>query len=609
MTDRQDDLNALLRRLIDGQPLDRAGALGMLGEEETADLLVDLAGRVSALRQRSAELRAVMSSTRDLLATQDTDQLLERIVTRAHDLMDVDVTYLSVYDPESDELYVRAQSGVISPEFATMVVPAGAGLASLIAHTGTPQTADDYRDLGDLPRDAIIDRIVDEEGLRSLVGAPLMVDDVVLGVLFAATRSDHVFRPDEIALLSTFAGHAALVLHVARLLDAATVASEDAARRQREAEWAAALHAELTELVVRGHTAGEVLGALATALGRDVALVDATGTHVAGSSLAVGPETQAAITAGIESARARRLTGAVELVATVPTGAATPGALLVARGSDVLTEVEQRTIERSGHILALLSLRHDAVADAEERVRGELALDLVGSEATRRSALRRAGGRGLPIENAWCCVIIPAEDDGRSALMRVVQGCASVPLVCAVSDAVVAFVPGADALAAADLVARALPAAHGRAIVAHAHADLEAAASEAGQTRRIAVLAQGLGAVGSVDAVALAPYATLFDVDTARLQSFVTTMIGAVLEWDGPASTVLFDTLLALQSERWSQAQAARRLHVHLSTLKQRQSRLRSLLGPELDDPEARFRIELAVRVEAARRRLPTAMI
>ena len=54
-----------------------------------------------------------------------------------------------------------------------------------------------------------------------------------LGVLFAANYYEHGFRPDQVALLSAFADHAAVVLETARLL-AQSTAAETEARRARD---------------------------------------------------------------------------------------------------------------------------------------------------------------------------------------------------------------------------------------------------------------------------------------------------------------------------------------------------------------------------------------
>ena len=44
----------------------------------------------------------------------------------------------------------------------------------------------------------------------------------------------------------------------------------------------------------------------------------------------------------------------------------------------------------------------------------------------------------------------------------------------------------------------------------------------------------------------------------------------------------------------------AAELHVHPQTARYRVARLRELLGAQLDDPEARFELELALRLVAA---------
>ena len=567
-----------------------------------ADALLDLSAQAASLRRRGAELRALVSSTRELLGTHDTVVLLQRIVERAHELLDADVAYLSVYEPVTDELYVRAQTGTISPRFAGMVVPAGIGLASHIVRTRRPQSVDDYREMTGLPHDSTIDQIVSEDQLRALVGAPLVVDGQVLGVLFAASRTPHSFRAEEIALLSAFAGHAALVLHVARLLAAATEASAEATWRQQQAEWAAGLHAELTELVVRGHPAADIVAALAGALGRDVAMI-AQGEAIAGPPSLVDaavPLKDAAADAAVSGRGVVLDGGAVEMIAPVPAGADRPALLVVGRGAAPMTDVEQRTVERSALTAALVLLRRDAVDDAEERVRGELAADLLETESSRRSALRRAAARGLPIDAPWCTVVVPSAVGDRGRIVSALRAVAD-RLVTKIPDGVVAFVPETESasMGRGTALAEVAPL-----VVVRGHRNLAEASGQARHTRRTAELARGLGISGVLDAKLLAPYALLTDGDPRALLEFVEATLAPVIAWDGPGGSTLFDTLVALQDEHWGASATARKLHIHLNTLKQRLARLRALLGMVVDDPEARFRLELAVRVERARRLL-----
>ncbi len=611
-------LAAQLRALSDGIRLDPAlVSAALAADPAAAEAMLTLEGRVEGLRQRSAELRAVMSSTRDLLSMPDADLMLQRIVDRAHELVDIDITYLSVYDADHDELYVRAASGTTSPRFLAMVVPAGVGVASLAVHTRQPQWVEDYASVTSVPHDPTIDAIIGEEQLRSLLGAPLVVGDEVLGVLFAASRDARSFRPDEVSLLAEFAGHAALALHFAQLLKQAQDATAEAASRQREAEWAAALHGELTGMVVAGHGADAVVTALADALGRRVCFVDgdagtitdsrAVPTATESDSAEEPPLTAAArrglrpvIAAAAASGRGIDLDdGPISFVAPVVTAAERAGALLIRRSGRDLSPVERRTIERSASTLALLMLRRDALADAEEQVRGELAAELLDTPARRRAAVRRAASRGLGVDEPWIALAVPADAESRRRISERARRRAHA-LVAPHPDGITVLLPGAHAvdleMLLVDLSAP---------VAAVASADgLDAAAAQAESLWRSARIAQGLGLTGAVTGSVLAPYALLFDGDAARLRGFVDGMLGPVLEWDEARGTDLFETLSALFDAHWSPVAAARSLQVHASTVKQRLQRLRLLLADDLDSGEARFRLELALRIERARRLL-----
>jgi DNA-binding PucR family transcriptional regulator len=71
----------------------------------------------------------------------------------------------------------------------------------------------------------------------------------------------------------------------------------------------------------------------------------------------------------------------------------------------------------------------------------------------------------------------------------------------------------------------------------------------------------------------------------------------AVLEELTPkARARMEETLLAYVREQGNAAATARALDVHPQTARYRLARLRELLGDELEDPDARFEIELALR-------------
>ena len=60
------------------------------------------------------------------------------------------------------------------------------------------------------------------------------------------------------------------------------------------------------------------------------------------------------------------------------------------------------------------------------------------------------------------------------------------------------------------------------------------------------------------------------------------------------------ETALAYVQQRGNATAMARAMHVHPQTARYRTARLRELLGDDLDDPDARFELELALRARAA---------
>ena len=260
----------------------------VVSDDLSADAVRTIVDRATALRvelaqsrRRENELSALFTSARELAELRDVGLLLHRLVLRAHELIGTDVTYLSVYEPGLDELHVRATAGTITAAFEHLVVPPGVGLAARVVRTRAPQWAARY-DTADVPHIDDIDDAVAGEGLVALLGVPMIAGGrETLGVLFAANRYEHSFRPDQVALLSAFADHAAVVLETARLLAQAT-ASETETRRARDRlavhveamERASVVHERLTGIVLRGGGANDVCDTLSGALGRPVTILD-----------------------------------------------------------------------------------------------------------------------------------------------------------------------------------------------------------------------------------------------------------------------------------------------------------------------------------------------
>ena len=548
-------------------------------------------------RRRGQELAALFSSARELAQLRDVDELLGRLVERAHDLVGTDVTYLSEFDPGTRELRVRTTLGTVEPAFLGLRVPPGMGLASQVVEGRRPHWTSKYAAMTQAPHDSRIDAAVEAEGLVSLLGVPLLAGDEVIGVLFAANRVEHAFSPEEISLLSAFADHAAIVLQTARLLARSQELTHETqraygelARHVEAMERASEVHSDLTSLVLDGGEAPDVATALGRALRCQVTLLDPEDLD---GSVADAVD---------RSRRSGRCApaGAATYAVAVLAGPALLGALLLEEGEVEFGPVELRTAERAAQITALLNLKQDSMIEAEQRVRSDLLADMLGDDPDRRVDIAtRARARGLRLRELRSVVVASVRAELRREAGRVLRRIGG--LTGEHAGRIVVVLPEPDPATASELV----------------HATVSRAV-------RAPVLAVGAGVTGVPDELreqvdaALAcvrilpslglddaavtvedylPYTALFGPGHARVQAFVRRVIGPVLDSDAERRGTLLPTLASYLDNRMSPIATARALHLHKNTVLQRLERAGELLGQDWQEPDRLFRITVAVRL------------
>ncbi|WP_020495923.1 helix-turn-helix domain-containing protein [Sciscionella marina] len=595
------------------------------GEPVLVDRLRALRSLLARLRRRGHELSALFSSARELAELRDTDALLHRLVERAHALMGTDVTYLSEFHEDSDELRVRTTLGTVASSFRELRVPPGMGVASQVVRTRCPQWTSVYHANHSVPHDQGIDAAVADEGLVALLGVPLVAGDRVLGVLFAADRSAHEFTPDEVALLSAFADHAAVVLQTTSLLEQARVAAQEVERANSvlvsnvtAMERASAVHEDLTAVVLTGGSASGVAETLGKALGRSVVILDRELGPVAqqpvGSEVryadghgALQPAVRNAIEVSRMSARCVFVDGrqpGPEIAVAVVAGRTFLGAVLVGYGELELREVERRTIERAAQIASLVAVQQEAVAAAEDRVRGELVADVLRADQHRwAELLLRARARDVRLDELRSVVVLDVPADGRGAATEALRRSAPGGLVGERDGLLVLLAPGSEPVAVARAAAKAVRAVQRVPVLAVA-GPLAGSAAELGRSfetacRCVRVVRTLNTAEGVVDARAYEPYLAMFGAGGADLSGFIEATIGPVLGWDADRGTDLFTTLGAFVDAQASPSRTARVLHLHINTVNQRLERIGSLLGAAWREPESLFRISVAVRLHA----------
>src|SRR5690606_28468527 len=171
------------------------------------------------LQRRESELTALFETANDLTGMRSLDQMLRAIVDRARHLLNTDVAYLTLSDPERGDTYMRVTSGSVSARFQQLRLGHGEGLGGLVAQTALPYVTANYFADTRFQHTEHIDAGVREEGLVAILGVPLQLNGRVIGVLFAANRRERPFSHAEVALLSSLATHAAIAIDNANLID------------------------------------------------------------------------------------------------------------------------------------------------------------------------------------------------------------------------------------------------------------------------------------------------------------------------------------------------------------------------------------------------------
>jgi DNA-binding PucR family transcriptional regulator len=113
---------------------------------------------------------------------------------------------------------------------------------------------------------------------------------------------------------------------------------------------------------------------------------------------------------------------------------------------------------------------------------------------------------------------------------------------------------------------------------------------------KMQIIAKGAAQIVQFDALGV--YRLLSEVpDTAGVERFVRSWLGALLDYDSRRNSELVDTLSEYLKCGGSYDTAAQSLSVHRNTLKYRLQRIRQISGHDLSCPETRFNLQLATRV------------
>jgi DNA-binding PucR family transcriptional regulator/putative methionine-R-sulfoxide reductase with GAF domain len=582
---------------------------------------VHVTPEVSDSSLAARELSFLVRLAQAAAATQRPDELLELIIRETTSAIGVDVCSLYLLAQPGRELLLTATNGLNENMVGKVNMKVGEGITGWVAES---RRAAVVPDVSKEPHWKWVPGL-DEDRFHSMASVPIESGPRLVGVLNVQSTERREFNSGDIDFLRAIAGQVAGILERSELQRRTEV-------QLAEISLSHDIHERFTKLSLDGagiHSILEVIGSLA---GGRAALYSVDGYRVRGageSSDGMPPRIHIPPMAGGIARELRISAGRpARPLDVVPVRAGSDMLGLLAVGVDegaIDSEGRLRALEHGSTVLALELSKERAAAEVERRLRGDLVEEVLagGLEADEAERIARQAerlGHRLP-QKAWV-VVLEADDDKTEAalaargqqdrldgaLSNLVRSRMPGALTLVRSSSAVFLVPdelAADLAAVEKLATQVLAAAApimkpgsgsvGIGNLADGVAELGRSHVEARQALRLTRRAGGRGRIASYRS--LGAFRLLLEVQSPdALRRFVDELLGPLLQYAQSRDTPLLETLEALSSARWIRRAASRNLGIHINSMTYRVERIQSLTGLQLDDPETRVAISIALR-------------
>lgn len=588
--------------------------------------------------------------------TNNLELVLEQVFDELKDVLDAESCGVLFYDPERKELILQKPSfGLTDEHFKSYTLSTensrdevhkdeGIGVAVKVFLTGESYICNLAED--DQVTNKRIARIY---GARSSLSVPLVVDNQRIGVLHVINKRNGAFSDDDARLLELLAGQLAIVIKNARLLKQMEQ-KNDLLRHSME------IHNRLTRMVLREREMGEMIQRLARLIGRDVIVQDHF-FKVLGASLKDEEKTllqmekamagelwqHPGFTKMLEQLVTERQV--VNLPASPRHGLKQPRLIapitlsnnilgyvsILENKQRTLGELDYLAIEHAVTVFTLKMMQQKIAYDVAERIKGDFLNDLLnGNFQSSGDMLRRASYLGYDFSRPHQVLYVESREAAGNGVGKNKENHAVEHLQRSVfeiiNNTLKKRLPGsmvvnmkeeAVVVIAPYLQQKSFPKPEEIAIIIKEAIkelavgvnvlvgigrvcsnvlDINNSYQEA---RRSIMIARKLNKNDDVVRYdSLGAYKLLFAVkDGDALQEYSTQLLGPILQYDREKNDILLQTLRSYLSCNCNNQKAADSLFIHLNTLKYRLQKIQELCGVELNDPEERLNLQLALKI------------
>ena len=156
-------------------------------------------------------LERLQSVTDSSLAYLSLEEMLGEVLERIRGALAADTAAVLLLDEDRGVLVARAARGLEEEVRQGVQVPLARGFAGRVAAEARPIV------IADLDKADVVNPLLRQRGIRSMLGVPLHIGGRVIGVLHVGTLHRHDFVEEDVAVLQLAADRIALAIDNARL--------------------------------------------------------------------------------------------------------------------------------------------------------------------------------------------------------------------------------------------------------------------------------------------------------------------------------------------------------------------------------------------------------
>lgn len=195
---------------------------------------------IRQIRAKANQLESLVNLGRRITGELDPERISQSLATEGRQLMNSHACSLSLLDPDGETLHIQSMIGRDGP------LPAGQRVLIRESAVGIAIQRRRPVEVVNLPlvEESEFQQTIRQHGLVSMLAAPILFNDEVIGVLNVFTDRIHRFNNDEKKVFSTLAGLGAIAINNTRLYNR-VFATEESLRRNEKLTTLGMLAAEI----------------------------------------------------------------------------------------------------------------------------------------------------------------------------------------------------------------------------------------------------------------------------------------------------------------------------------------------------------------------------